>query len=199
MSDRFDEARSLLDRGEGMAEELGFRLWFAGFSLVSGDVELLAGDPEAAERKLRRGYRVLEASGERRVLAAVASRLAKTLYLEGRYEDAEHFTQVSEQLAGSGDMASHIERHSVTAKLMARRGDYEPAERLAHEAVQLAEQTDDIGAQASALIDLAEVLTLAGKTGDTSSLIGRARGLFEQKGNVVAARAAAGLLSRTER
>jgi class 3 adenylate cyclase/tetratricopeptide (TPR) repeat protein len=199
MSDRFDEARSLLDRGEGMAEELGFRLWFAGFSLVSGDVELLAGDPKAAERKLRRGYSVLESSGERRVLATVASRLAKTLYLQGRYEDAEHFTEVSEQLAGSGDIASQIERRSVTAKLTARRGDYELAESLAHEAVRLAETTDDIGTQASALVDLAEVLQRAGKSDGTSFLVDRARGLYEQKGNVVAARAAAELLSRTER
>lgn len=132
-------------------------------------------------------------------MAIVASRLAKTLYLQGRYEDAEHFTQVSEQLAGSGDIASQIERRSITAKLIARRGDYELAERLAHEAVRLAAQTDDIGTQANALIDLAEVLQRAGKTGDTSSLVERARGLFEQKGNVVAARAAGEVLSGPER
>ena len=198
MSDRFDEARGLLVRGEGIAEELGFRLWFAGFSLVSADVELLAGDPVAAERKLRRGYRILESLGERRVLATVASRLAKAVYLQGRYDEAEHLTKTSEQLAGTGDIASQIEWRSVRAKLVARRGELEHAERLAREALRLAEQTDDLGSQATVLVDLAEVLRSAGRTEDTIALLDRARELFEQKGNVVAARAAGEILARAQ-
>jgi class 3 adenylate cyclase/tetratricopeptide (TPR) repeat protein len=196
MSDRFEEARRLLSRGEEIAEELGFKLWFAGFSLVSGDVELLAGDTAAAERKLRRGYGILESLGERRVRSTVASRLAKTVYLQRRYEDAEHFTTISEQLAGSGDMASQIEWRSVRAKLVARRGEFERAEQLARDALRLAEQTDAIGSQATALLDLAEVLSNAGRDEETASLVSRARDLFEQKGNVVAARAAGEMLAR---
>ncbi|OAI54153.1 hypothetical protein AYO48_01320 [Gaiella sp. SCGC AG-212-M14] len=198
MSDRFDEARGLLARGEGIAEELGFRLWFAGFSLVSADVELLAGDPVAAERKLRRGYSILEGLGERRVRATVASRLAKVVYLQGRYDEAEHLTKTSEQLAGTGDVASQIEWRSVRAKLVARRGELEHAERLAREALRLAEQTDDLGSQATVLVDLAEVLRSAGRTGDTIALLDRAGELFEEKGNVVAARAAREILSRAQ-
>jgi class 3 adenylate cyclase/tetratricopeptide (TPR) repeat protein len=197
MSDRFDEARSLLVRGEAMAEELGFKLWFAGFSLVSADVELLAGDPEAAERKLRRGYRVLDSSGERRVLATVASRLAETVYLQRRYDEAEQLTNISEQLAGSGDIASQIERRSVRAKVIAKRGEFELAESLAREAVDLSDETDDIGRQAFARVDLVEVLRTAGKEAETISLMDRARELFEQKGNVVAARSANDVLGWT--
>jgi class 3 adenylate cyclase/tetratricopeptide (TPR) repeat protein len=198
MSDRFDEARSLLVRGEGIAEELGFKLWLAGFSLVSGDVELLAGDPAAAERKLRRGYRVLESLGERRVLSTVASRLATTIYLQERYEEAQQFTQISEQLAGNGAMASQIEWRSVRAKVAARRGELERAQELGREAVRLAEQTDDIGSQAAALLDLAEVLRRAGRAEETTSLVTRARDLFERKGNVVGARAAGEALAGIE-
>ena len=194
MSDCFDEARSLLVRGEALAEELGFKLWFAGFSLVSADVELLAGDPVTAEWKLRRGYRILDGAGERRVLSTVASRLAETVYLQHRYDEAEQLTNISEQLAGSGDIASHIERRSVRAKVVAKRGEFELAERLAREAVRLADETDDIGRQAMARVDLAEVLRSAGRSDDTISLVDHARGLFEQKGNVVAARATGELL-----
>jgi len=196
MSDRFDEARSLLGRGEAIAEELGFKLWFAGFSLVSGDVELLAGDPEAAERKLRRGYRILESLGEHRIRATVAGRLAKTVYLQGRYDEAAELTTVSEALAGTGDIASQIEWRSVRAKLLARGGDFGRAVPLAREAARLAEQTDDIGSQATALVDLAEVLRASGRNEDTDGLVERARGLYEQKGNVVAARAAGEVLAR---
>jgi tetratricopeptide (TPR) repeat protein len=198
MSDRFDEARSLLARGEAMGEELGFRLWFAGFSLVSGDVVLLAGDPEAAERKLRRGYRVIDSLGERRVLSAVASRLAETVDRQGRYDEPGHLTKKSEELTGSGDIASRIERSLVRAKLVARRGEFERAERLAREALRLADETDDIGRQASALINLADVLGSAGKTDETVALVDRACDLFAQKGNVVAARAASEILAQAE-
>ncbi len=196
MSDRFDEARGLLERGEGIAEELGFMLWFAGFSLVSADVELLAGDPAAGERRLRHGFDVLKEMGERGVLSWVASRLARTVYVQGRYDEAEKLAKTSEQLGGRGDAASRIESRSIRAKVLAHRGSFDEAESLAREAVQLAGQTDDIGSQATAIRDLAEVLDLAGRTNEVTSLLLRARTLFEQKGNVVAARAASDLLSR---
>ena len=196
MSDRFDKARGLLERGEGIAEELGFMLWFAGFSLVSADVELLAGDPAAGERRLRRGFDVLRKMGERGVLSWVASRLARTVYVQGRYDEAEKLAKTSEQLGGRGDAASRIESRSIRAKVLAHRGSFDEAESLAREAVQLAEKTDDIGSQATAIRDLAEVLDLAGRTNEVTSLLLRARTLFEQKGNVVAARAASDLLGR---
>jgi predicted ATPase/class 3 adenylate cyclase len=199
MSDHFEEARNLLARGESIAEELGFKLWFAGFSLVSADVELLAGDPAAGEKRLRRGYEALQHVGERGILSTVASRLARTIYNQGRYDEAERLTKTSEQLSGRGDTASRIEWRSIRAKVLAQRGCFEEAEHLARKAVELAEQTDDIGSQATALDDLAEVLGLAGKTQERISLIGRSRDLFERKGNIVAARAADDVLAGAQR
>lgn len=198
MSDHFEEARNLLARGESIAEELGFKLWFAGFSLVSADVELLAGDPAAGEKRLRRGYEALKHVGERGILSTVASRLARTIYNQGRYDEAERLTKTSEQLSGRDDTASRIESRSIRAKVLAQRGCFEEAEHLAREAVELAEQTDDIGSQATALGDLAEVLGLAGRTQEQISLIDRSRDLFEQKGNIVAARAADEVLASVQ-
>jgi class 3 adenylate cyclase/tetratricopeptide (TPR) repeat protein len=196
MSDRFEEARALLERGEAIAEELGFKLWFAGFSLVSGDMELLAGDPAAGERRLRRGYEVLKKVGERGVLSAVTSRLARTVYAQGRYDEAERLAKASEQLGGRGDIAARIESRSICGKVLARRGAFKEAEDLAREAVELAKRTDDIGSQATAIYDLAEVLELAGKNEDVALLVQRARDLFKQKGNAVAARASDDFLAR---
>jgi tetratricopeptide (TPR) repeat protein len=198
MSDDFQAARNLLARGESIAEELGFKLWFAGFSLVSADVELLAGDPAAGERRLRRGYEVLKHVGERGVLAMVGSRLARTVYAQGRYDEAERLARNSEQLSGGGDIASRIESRSVRAKVLARRGRFVEAEQLAREAVQLAQQTDNIGSQATAICDLTEVLSLGGMMQDVTSLVRRARDLFEEKGNVVAARATDDFLARLQ-
>jgi Flp pilus assembly protein TadD len=84
----------------------------------------------------------------------------------------------------------------IRAMVLARRGDFKDAERLARKAVRLAEETDDIGSRGTALRDLAEVLDLEGKPDEAMSLIHRARDLFEQKGNVVAARAADDALTR---
>jgi hypothetical protein len=80
---------------------------------------------------------VLDSLGERRVLSAVESRLAETVYRQGRYDEPGHLTKKSEELTGSGDIASRIERSLVRAKLVARRGEFERAERLAREALRL--------------------------------------------------------------
>ena len=73
----------------------------------------------------------------------------------------------------------------MRAKLLARRGELEEGERLAREAVALAAETDMLNAHAVALVDLAEVLTLAGKASRPE--LERALALYEQKGNLVMA------------
>ncbi len=70
-------------------------------------------------------------------------------------------------------------------KLLARRGEFQEGERLAREAVALAEETDMLNAHADALIDLAEVLALAGQ--DARAELGQALALYEGKGNLVMA------------
>ena len=115
------------------------------------------------------------------MLSWVASRLARTVYVQGRYDEAEKLAKTSEQLGGRGDAASRIESRSIRAKVLAHRGNFDEAESLAREAVQLAEKTDDIGSQATAIRDLAEVLDLAGRANEVTSLLLRARTLFEQK------------------
>lgn len=71
------------------------------------------------------------------------------------------------------------------AKLLARRGEVEARERLAREAVALAEETDMLNPHAGALGDLAEVLTLAGR--DPRAELEQALSLYERKGNLVSA------------
>jgi phage shock protein A len=73
------------------------------------------------------------------------------------------------------------------ALIAARRGDGADAERLAREAVGLADQTDMLNGQASALVHLAEVCILGGQPGEASEPLRQALALYEQKGNVVAA------------
>lgn len=54
MRGRFDAARDLIAEAKTLAEELGLKtILAAGVARSAGEIELLAGDPEAAERELR--------------------------------------------------------------------------------------------------------------------------------------------------
>jgi hypothetical protein len=83
----------------------------------------------------------------------------------------------------------------LRAKTLALRGQGEDAEELAREAVALAEPTDAIDMRADALVDLAEVLRLVGRTDDRKALLEGAVRLYEQKGNAVSAGRARSVLA----
>ena len=196
MAGRFEEARELFARGEAIVEELGFKVWLAGFSMVAGDIELLAGKFAAAEAYLRRGYEALEGMGERTLLSTVSAKLAGTAYAQGHEEEAERFAATSEQLAGLKDVVSQIGWRVVRAKMLARQGSFEDAEELARAALELAERTDNLSSQGSTLLTLAEVLEAAGRSDEAGPVLDRAGELFVRKGNVVAAERARELRAR---
>ena len=78
--------------------------------------------------------------------------------------------------------------------MLARRGELLEAETLAREAVDLAEQTDFLNFNADSLLDLAEVLQLAGRDAEAVAHVERAGALFERKGNIASAKKAAARL-----
>jgi class 3 adenylate cyclase/tetratricopeptide (TPR) repeat protein len=198
LAGRFAQARDLLDRGSAISEELGFRVWLAGFSLLSSEIEMLDNDPASAERELRRGYRALEEMGERGLLSMVAAELARAIYSQERLEESERFTQTSEELAGTADAASQISWRAVRAKILARRGEYAAGEALAREAVALAERTDGLNSQGRALMDLAEVLEVAARVDEARSVIEQALQLFQRKQNAVSAGHARAVLNQRD-
>ena len=148
---------------------------------------MLAGDSHAAERELRAGYRILEQMGEKGYLSTVAAELAQALYEQGRYDESERFTHVSEELGPLDDLATQVEWRGTRAKVLARRGDHERAIALADEAVALASDTDYLNLQGDILMDLAEVLTLGGRLNEAASRSREALEIYERKGNVVSA------------
>jgi tetratricopeptide (TPR) repeat protein len=88
----------------------------------------------------------------------------------------------------------------VMAKVYARRGNQHEAERLAREAVGIAEATEDIAGQGDVYADFAEVLELGGKLDEASAALEQALARYERKGNLVsAARARERLAALTKR
>ena len=75
----------------------------------------------------------------------------------------------------------------VRAKVLARRGEYAAAERLAREAVAISEATDSLNWQGDTNADLAEVLLLVGKPGEATAALEQALERYERKGNLVMA------------
>jgi class 3 adenylate cyclase/tetratricopeptide (TPR) repeat protein len=191
---RFDEARRDLAQATAIDEELGGGRG-SGFQYTpAGLIELLAGDVVGAERELRIGYETLRERGDAWFLCGVAAELADVLWLQGRDDEALELTRVSEDAVGKDVLVAQMMWRGARAKVLARRGQAREAEALAREGVAIIERTDYVLYQADALKDLAEVLRLQDRASEGAAVAERAWRLYEQKGNVVAARDVQGLL-----
>jgi tetratricopeptide (TPR) repeat protein len=188
MQGRFDIARDQIARAKALAEELGLEVILAsGVAQQAGYVELLGGDAAAAEHALRPACEALERMGDWGHFATIAPKLADALYRRGDDEEALRLTELAERSATPGVADEDIGWRRVRAKLLARRGDFGEAERLAREATARAARTDLLDDRAQALADLAEVSRLSGRPEESATTLEEAIHLHEQKGNVVAA------------
>ena len=187
MEGRFELARDLLADATAIFDELG-QTMNSSVSHLDGIVEMLAGDPGAAERRLLEGYRALEEMGDKAFLSTTAAYLAQAVYAQGRTEEARSYTQISEELAARDDLLTQVLWRCTRAGYLAGRGRFVEAEELAREAVAIGESSDFISMRADALIDLAEILRQAGRREEAQSAAAEGLALYEQKGNSVAAR-----------
>jgi predicted ATPase/class 3 adenylate cyclase/DNA-binding winged helix-turn-helix (wHTH) protein len=186
MQGRFDEARELLATSDAAFKELGLTLSSA-VSHHAAMVDLLAGDPVAAERSLRSGYATLEEMGERALLSTTAAFLGQALLAQDRNEEAEALAELSAELAAQDDLVTQVVWRGVRARCLAGRDQLDDAEGLAREAVTLAEVTDLLNHRADAFVDLGIVLGTLGRSEEAQTTFAEAVRLYELKGNVVAA------------
>ncbi len=186
-----ERARVLYRRSRATLEELGVKLLAALTSLDSGWVEMIAGDPVAAERELRGDYETLNAMGERMYISTTSASLSEALYRQGRYEEAQAMTAFSQEIAAPDDVSTQFLWRHVRAKVLARQGDCDEAVSLATESVRLIGESDDIESQGNALLSLAEVFCLCGRVREATETAEQARERFQRKGNVVSASVAA--------
>jgi class 3 adenylate cyclase/tetratricopeptide (TPR) repeat protein len=194
MRGRFKTARDAITQAKELAEDLGLEVLHARIALQAGPIELLAGDPAAAERELRPAFEALERMGNWGHLVSIAPRLADALYLQGRDEEALRLTEFG-LFAVPEDADAQISWRRVQAKVIARGGDTEKGKRLARDATARAAGTDYLDDHANAAADLAEVLRLAGRPEESAATVQEAIRLYEQKGNIAAAAALAATTS----
>ena len=183
MSGNIETARRHVAHTRAVVAEFGFEGFLPGELFCT--VEMLAGDPVAAERAVRPEDERLTASGEKGICAGRATFLAEALYEQGRDEEAESLTEAARELAASDDVAVHVLWPQTLAKILTRRGALAEAEQLARDAVELCAKTDWPSDHANALMCLAHVLGTAGRRAEALPLLTEALGLYDQKGNVV--------------
>jgi tetratricopeptide (TPR) repeat protein len=191
----FATARDLIAQAKALAEELGLELTLARIAIQAGPIELLAGDPSAAERELRPAYEALKRMENWGHLASIVPPLVDALLAQGRDDEGLRLTDFVERRLVPEDVDGQVGWRRVRAKVLARRGDVEEAERLARDATAIAARTDYLDLRAQAATDLAEVLRLAGRRRESASALEEAIRLYEEKGNVAAAGRLRGLLA----
>lgn len=194
MQGRFGEAREEVARGTAIAETFGRAYLSAVYSQFAAAVEFLAGRPDAAETRLVDGYRALERLGETGERSNVAADLAHALLAQDRDDEAASYADTSRPLAAREDLYAQVRWRGAMARVLAGQGRGAEAERLAREAVTLAERTDMLNLQAAALLDLAATARAGGRPDDGVAATLEALALYERKGNLAAAGAVRALL-----
>jgi class 3 adenylate cyclase/tetratricopeptide (TPR) repeat protein len=188
---RFDEARDRLERSKAICRELGIAYGLAEAHMAGAEMEMLAGDPKAAERELRDAIRVATDMGASRYVSLYRTRIAHVLVAQGRDEDAlAELEQARQHIHGEAPSWK-----AARARVLARRGQTEEAVELAREAVASMARSGDITAHAETLVDLAEVLRADGDLVGARDALSEAVALHEEKGNVLPAEQCRGRLA----
>jgi len=190
-----DVAVNDIDAWRAHLRELGHESQYVGTAVCAWDVRSLAQDWSGGERVLREAEEALVRAGEKGFRSTNAANLAEALFELGHLDEAERFSQLSEELGASDDVITQGAWRRVRAKVLAFRGQTEPAISLAREAIAIFAKTDFLDEHAQAVLDLAWVLRNSGDLNAADAAVRDAVELYRQKGNLVAAARAQALLA----
>jgi class 3 adenylate cyclase/tetratricopeptide (TPR) repeat protein len=193
----FAQGRADMDVWRNRMRELGQETKYKNSASCVWDVCRLAEDWESGERALREAYDLGESYEDKVGLSTIAGHLGDAVYRQGRIDEAERYSAVSEELGASDDLYNEALWRGVRAKVFAARGDFAGAERLGNEAVEIADRTDYFELRADIRLDLAEILRAAGSDDAAATTAREALELYERKGNLVGARNASSLIEPT--
>ena len=188
MEGRFDEARELLRgerrrlRGARADAELG-RL---APRRDGGDARRRRRAPRSGS--LRKGYAALEEMGDRALLSTTAAYLGQALLAQGRDDEAERFAELSAELAADDDVITQAMWRGVRASVLAARGRSRRG-RAAGAAGRRPCGADRFPEPqgGGALRTSPTCCARSGRPRAPRRCSGEALGLYEQKGNLVAA------------
>ncbi|MGZ8694813.1 MAG: ATP-binding protein, partial [Gaiellaceae bacterium] len=171
MEGRFDEARALAAESHAVFEDAALPQMSSADLIQVADVEIIAGDLEAAEPILRRAIDRTGAVSDVFSMANAAWRLALVLVGQGRDDEAELYVE----RAGEADAGVVVKmwRQVIQATIEARRGNAERAAALLAEAEEPMLEAR-IGLTADLCVQAAEAAALAGLTAKAVAYLERA-------------------------
>jgi class 3 adenylate cyclase len=178
---RSEAARRMITSSRRMVEELGITQGLLETEFFAGLIELIEGDPAAAEQSLRAAYEGFRSHGLGIDAARAAALLGRPLLAQGRAAEAEALSHESEALAGD-DLQAAITWRRVRAEALASRGEHAAAVDFARAAVEIAAATDALLHHADARLALAAALRAAGLRVEAAAEEARAVELWEAKG-----------------
>ena len=185
MLGHFEEAERLLAEIAERVEELDVPRFRNHLLWRRFGMAMLEGDLARAEPVARVMCETAETRGALGNFMLYCCYLAQVLLGLDRDDEAEHWLERGRETAPSDERLPQMLWRQVRGRMLARRGENDEGERLAREAVALGAETDMLNAHGDALVDFAEVLTLAGK--DARAELEQAVALYERKGNLVMA------------
>jgi tetratricopeptide (TPR) repeat protein len=178
MLGRFDEALPLAEDADAQFGERGGS-WLADWGMA--EIAALADDHEGACRRLTAVTAAIDHEG---LLSTYAPMLGRELCALGRYDEAEKAAQLGRDVVREQDVGGQALWRQVFARVHASRDEHDVAERLAGEAVEMAERSDGLEAQGKAYCDLAEVLEAAGSRERAAAAWQEGLERYERKGIV---------------
>ena len=194
MTGDFDRALERISESVAFAERFGSESWVTASYEFGGEIELMAGDPEAAERFIREEYEIHQRRGDEGHGSTVAANLARALCGSGRFDEADEFATIARTIGADDDLATQASARSAQALIRSARGEHDEARRLAREAVDLYAGAQSPWFHGNTLMTLAEVSRAAGLREEAAEAASGALAAFERKGNEPGAASARALI-----
>ena len=183
MTGDFARARAGIREAEALAERFGSQLWALAIYEFGGEIEMMAGDAEAAERSFRAEYEIHLRMGDEGHGSTSASYLAFALGRLGRFDEAEEFATIARTTGAGDDLATQSSALSAQALVRSARGEHEEARRLAREAADLYAGAQSPWFYGNALMTLAEVARAAHLSEEAAEAARAALAAYERKGH----------------
>ena len=183
---QIEDGRADVAAGRELLHDLGDMIWWAGSSMISAEMELLAGNAQGAYETLALGRERLAESSETGYLATVVGLQAQAALELGREDEALELAAETERVAAADDFEPHSRHQLVRARVLARRGEFDQADELLREAAALIEPTDYVIMHLGVAFARAEVDRLAGRTEAERKVLEAALPIAEKKRNLVA-------------
>jgi predicted ATPase len=190
LAGRTEQARQRVAESLRHTRDLGLS-WLTGIHRVlSAYVDSLAGEHSGAEQHLLTAKQTFIYIGDHLFLSTVLADLARSIYDQGRYEDARALAAEMDHWPAPADTEWQIKRRIVRALLLARAGEGREASELVTEAVGIAAESEYALLHGDGLLAHSDVHALGGRRQDAIAAAREAEAIHRAKGNVVGEAAA---------